>query len=99
MTTDDAADTPSAPPPFVAAPIAKASAAPPTRILHAYRGQVVYFVSARGCDVPGVLYDADGKRVCAPDGGFVVNGDGRCAGFGKQRRGEVVIWSDTRTSP
>ncbi len=96
-----AADAP-LPPPFVAALIAKASAAPPTnpptRILrYAYRGQTVYFVPARCCDVPSVLYDADGKRLCEPDGGFVGNGDGRCVDFGEQRRDEAVIWSDPRT--
>ncbi len=99
-----AADTPSAPPPFVAALIAKASAAPPTnppmRILrYTYRAQIVYFVPARCCDVPSVLYDADGKRLCEPDGGFVGHGDGRCSDFREQRRDEAVLWSDTRTSP
>jgi hypothetical protein len=101
---DAPAPAPQPQPPFVADLIAKATAAaptnPPTRIVrYAYRGKTVYFVPARCCDVPSALYDDAGKRLCEPDGGFVGQGDGRCADFKEQRRDEAVIWSDTRTSP
>jgi hypothetical protein len=39
----------------------------------------VYYYAASGCcDQLNPLFDADGKYVCAPDGGFTGRGDGRC---------------------
>lgn len=95
-----------APPPmpeFVDGLIQSFSAAPPTyppaRILrYDYRGRDVYFVPARCCDVPSALYDADGRRLCEPDGGFVGGGDGQCPDFFEQRRNETLIWRDPRRS-
>ncbi len=96
-----AADAPHAQPAFVDQLIAQMSAAPttnpPSRILrYNWRGATVYFVPARCCDVPSALYDATGRRVCEPDGGFIGHGDGKCVGFFEQRSDEVLVWSDTR---
>lgn len=41
-------------------------------------GRVFYLVNAPCCDHFNPLYDADGRRICAPTGGFGGVGDGRC---------------------
>lgn len=41
-------------------------------------GRVFYLVNAPCCDHVNPLYDADGRRICAPTGGFGGAGDGRC---------------------
>jgi hypothetical protein len=61
-----------------------------------YQGQVVYFVSARCCDIYSILYDADGNVLCAPSGGIAGAGDGRCTDFFNQRTNEQLIWQDPR---
>jgi hypothetical protein len=41
-----------------------------------YKGQTVYFVPQRCCDIMSILYRADGSVACHPDGGFTGTGDG-----------------------
>ncbi|HEY1131550.1 MAG TPA: hypothetical protein VGF12_19240 [Roseateles sp.] len=41
-------------------------------------GRVFYLVNAPCCDHFNYLYDADGRRICSPSGGFGGTGDGRC---------------------
>ena len=62
-----------------------------------YNGQEVYFVPARCCDITSVLYDAEGTKLCAPDGGIAGRGDGKCPDFFDQRTNEQLIWQDGRT--
>lgn len=64
-----------------------------------YRGQQVYFYPSRCCDVPSRLYAADGKMICAPDGGFTGRGDGQCPDFFTERKKPVVVWHDPRSEP
>lgn len=61
-----------------------------------FRGQVVYYVPPRCCDMFGDLYDAEGQLICHPDGGLAGNGDGRCPGFASERTNERIIWRDMR---
>src|SRR5438034_11845104 len=61
-----------------------------------YRGQVVYYLPARCCDIPSNVYNADGAIVCHPDGGFSGSGDGRCSDFFAQRTNEKIVWQDPR---
>jgi len=61
-----------------------------------YRGQVVYYLPARCCDIPSNVYDAAGAIICHADGGFSGAGDGRCSDFLSARRNEEVIWRDPR---
>lgn len=61
-----------------------------------FRGQVVYYVPPRCCDIFGDLYDANGQLICHPDGGLAGNGDGRCPGFASERTNERIIWRDMR---
>jgi hypothetical protein len=62
-----------------------------------YNGQVVYYIPAQCCDQYSTLLDAQGNLLCAPDGGFVGGGDGKCLDFFEQRSSEQLIWQDVRT--
>jgi len=61
-----------------------------------YKGQEVYFIPAQCCDQYSQLYDASGNIICAPDGGFIGKGDGRCPDFISVRTDEILIWQDPR---
>ena len=61
-----------------------------------YRHQTVYYIPPQCCDQYSQLYDANGKVVCAPDGGITGDGDGRCPDFFKERTKERLIWQDQR---
>lgn len=61
-----------------------------------YKGETVYFLPQRCCDIMSVLYRPDGTVACHPDGGFRGAGDGRCADFFRERRNERIIWRDAR---
>lgn len=63
---------------------------------YTYRGQTVYFVPAQCCDQFSILYDVEGNILCAPDGGFTGQGDGKCPDFFKNRKDEKLIWKDNR---
>ncbi len=62
-----------------------------------YNGQTVYFVPAHCCDIPSVVYDANGNTLCSPDGGITGKGDGKCPDFFSARSNEQLIWQDSRT--
>jgi hypothetical protein len=61
-----------------------------------YKGDTVYFVPQRCCDVMSVVYRADGAIMCKADGGFAGTGDGRCPDFIAERRNERIVWRDPR---
>lgn len=70
---------------------------PPARIYrYVYKGQTVYFVPQRCCDIPSTLYDENCHVLCFPDGGFTGAGDGKCNDFFTSRSAENLIWQDTR---
>jgi hypothetical protein len=62
-----------------------------------YKGDTVYFVPQRCCDVMSVVYRSDGAVMCQADGGFAGTGDGRCPDFFAERRNERIIWRDPRS--
>jgi hypothetical protein len=62
-----------------------------------YKGETVYFVPQRCCDVMSVVYRTDGTVMCKADGGFAGTGDGRCPDFFAERRNERIIWRDPRS--
>jgi hypothetical protein len=64
-----------------------------------YKGQVVYYVPPRCCDVSSALHRTDGTVLCQPDGGFAGTGDGRCADFTAERKNEQIVWRDPRRGP
>lgn len=43
-----------------------------------HAGDTAYLFVAPCCDQFNVLYDAQGRRLCAPSGGLTGRGDGRC---------------------
>jgi hypothetical protein len=63
---------------------------------YSYRGNAVYFVPPRCCDIPSILYDAGGTVICSPDGGIGGGGDGRCPDFFEARSDEALVWQDLR---
>jgi hypothetical protein len=64
-----------------------------------YKGQTMYFLPQRCCDIMSVLYRADGSVACHPDGGLSGTGDRQCADFFVERRNERIIWRDARGAP
>ena len=61
-----------------------------------YGERTVYYMPPSCCDVPSALFDADGKLLCGPDGGFTGKGDGRCPDFFARRSQGRKIWDDPR---
>jgi uncharacterized protein DUF6970 len=61
-----------------------------------YKGETVYFLPQRCCDIMSVLYRPDGSVACHPDGGVSGTGDRKCPEFFVERRNEEIIWRDTR---
>ena len=76
---------------------AEPAANPPAFVAqYDYKGQNVYFVPQRCCDIMSTLYALDGAVICHPDGGLSGKGDGLCADFLADRRNERIIWRDSR---
>lgn len=70
---------------------------PPAKVFsYEYRGQTVYYIPPRCCDIPSTLYDENCHIVCSPDGGLTGNGDGLCDDFITTRTDEKLIWEDVR---
>ena len=70
---------------------------PPASITrYEYKGQTVYFLPQRCCDIFSDLYNADGNIIAHPDGGITGQGDGRAPDFFEERRNEQLIWADER---
>ena len=63
-----------------------------------YRGQVVYYLPPRCCDIPSDVYSAGGTIICHADGGLNGAGDGRCSDFFSLRKNEKIIWRDPRAA-
>jgi hypothetical protein len=69
---------------------------PPRAIYRAtLDGKTVYYLTPTCCDIPSELYDADGKLLCYPSGGFA-GGDGRCPTFVIDEQRMRVVWRDKR---
>ncbi|RAK00339.1 hypothetical protein LX87_02041 [Larkinella arboricola] len=70
---------------------------PPARVYrYEFKGQEVYYIPPRCCDIPSVVI-ARCDTLCAPDGGFTGKGDGRCPDFAREARNPVLVWEDTRS--
>jgi hypothetical protein len=64
-----------------------------------YKGQTVYYVPPRCCDVPSIVYGPTGATLCSADGGMTGRGDGRCPDFFAERTKERIVWRDERRAP
>lgn len=65
-------------------------------IRYSHAGTSYYYLPPRCCDIPGKLFNAEGKAICAPDGGLTGKGDGRCPDFVHGLKNGVKIWEDQR---
>jgi hypothetical protein len=68
---------------------------------YTYKGSTVYFVPRLACcDIMSSLYDANGRLLGHPDGGFTGIGDrawnGSCRSFLTERSDGVELWKDPR---
>jgi hypothetical protein len=61
-----------------------------------YQGKTVYYFLAPCCDQFNRLYSADGKYLCAPNGGFLGVGDQRCPDAIPKRNQRKRVWRDPR---
>ena len=59
---------------------------------YTYQGQVVYYMQTDCCDNFNYLYDSKCNLICAPDGGFTGQGDGKCRDFFSARTNEILLW-------
>lgn len=88
-------------PPFVDQLIARFKSEPvsnPPRSIwrYNYQGREVFYVPPVCCDIPGDLYDINGKLICSPDGGITGRGGGGCPDFFSTRAQESHVWADSR---
>ncbi|MFG6415875.1 DUF6970 domain-containing protein [Roseateles sp. DC23W] len=63
------------------------------------RGQPVYLVLSMCCDQFNPLYDAQGRYICAPSGGFAGGGDGRCPAWARRLKAGVVLAQQEPANP
>jgi hypothetical protein len=63
-----------------------------------YRGQTMYLFGTKCCDRFNPLYDESCKYICAPSGGFMGQGDGKCKDFNEMATFLGTIWKDTRSN-
>ncbi len=70
---------------------------PPAKVYrYTFEGKTVYFFPQYCCDFFSELYDDECTLICAPDGGIIGMGDGKCSGFFAERRNEILAWEDDR---
>ena len=81
----------------IAAVLAERKPNPTIRIYrYRFQGQEVYWESAPCCDQYSTVFTLKGQVICHPDGGITGNGDGKCAGFEKEKTNERLVWQDPR---
>lgn len=54
-----------------------------------------YYFTSDCCDQYNYLYDENCDEICAPDGGFMGRGDGKCPEFNGETNA-TLIWKDER---
>ena len=61
-----------------------------------YNGRKVYLFTANCCDQYITLMDRSCKYICAPSGGIVGKGDGKCTDFYDKAKYLRLVWKDNR---
>ena len=70
---------------------------PPAEILkYLYNGDEVFVISANCCDQYSLAFDENCTYVCAPSGGFMGKGDGKCRDFFEKAKLVGTVWKDNR---
>ncbi|CAF1036340.1 unnamed protein product [Didymodactylos carnosus] len=59
-----------------------------------YRNQTVYFIVSPCCDMFNYLYDSRCETICAPSGGFIGRGDGKCPDFNSKATNPKPVCMD-----
>ncbi|CAF2590039.1 unnamed protein product [Rotaria sp. Silwood2] len=59
---------------------------------YVYRGKLTYLAASSCCDRMNPLFDGECNRICAPSGGFIGIGDGKCKDFGETAKLLGNIW-------
>lgn len=73
---------------------------PPSSLtLYEYAGQCVYYRPPVCCDQYSEVYDAKCQVICAPDGGIMGQGDGKCPDFFTNAVEIKLVWQDSRPYP
>src|SRR5438128_830274 len=57
-----------------------------------YRGKLTYFATSSCCDRFNPLFDGECNQICAPSGGFIGRGDGKCTDFDETATKVGNIW-------
>ena len=57
--------------------------------------QFFYYITSNCCDQYNYLYNENCEIICAPDGGIIGKGDGKCPTFYSEII-KTLIWKDTR---
>lgn len=69
---------------------------PPIKVdEYQYQGKRVFLFTANCCDQFNMLYDDSCNALCAPSGGFVGKGDGKCTDFSTTAKHIKLIWRKT----
>ncbi len=64
-----------------------------------HRGATAYLIDGGCCKTFKTLYDAYGRELCMPSGGFTGDGDGRCPNPGDPGTQRVGVWTHPDTPP
>jgi hypothetical protein len=70
---------------------------PPAQVNeYLYSGKTVFLFSSNCCDQFDMLYNDSCGAVCAPYGGIVGQGDGKCKDFTDSAKLVKLVWKDPR---
>jgi len=61
-----------------------------------YKGRTVYYFEPSCFDCYFWLFDADGRNMCAPQGGLHGKGDGQCADVFANGHNGKLVWERSR---
>ena len=69
---------------------------PPTQVWKwEVASETYFYITSDCCDQYNILYSENCEVVCAPDGGFTGQGDGKCLDFNEEIV-KTLVWKDNR---
>ena len=69
---------------------------PVTVSQYEFKGQTVFYVSAKYPDDYGTVYNQNCEVICHPDGGITGRGDGKCTGFFEEAKNQKIVWQEQK---